>query len=81
MSGSQVAKNETPAIEAARRMPTLDHYHKGRPFSIEERDVAQWLCDQPEIRQFVFNWCKRNAAIFYIDGKWIGAQTYSELKE
>jgi len=43
-----------------------------------ESDVAAWLCQQPELRQGIFNWCKRLQAIIYVDGRWIGAQTYRE---
>ena len=36
-------------------MPVRDHYHPGRPFDIMESDVAAWLCELPEWRQFAFN--------------------------
>jgi hypothetical protein len=50
-------------------MPLLDHYHRGRPFNIMESDVAAWLREQPEIQQEIFDYCKRNGAIVYDDGK------------
>jgi hypothetical protein len=68
-------RSPSPAFKAAARMPVLDHFHKGRPFRIEESDVADWLCQQPEIRQEIFNWMKRLGAIVYDNGKWRGAET------
>jgi hypothetical protein len=49
-------------------MPLLDHFHPGRPFNILESDVIAWLCEQPEIRQEIFNYCKRHGAIIYSSG-------------
>jgi hypothetical protein len=63
-------------LAAAKAMPLLGHYPRGRPFDIMESDVARWLCDQREIRQFIFNYVKRHGAICYEDGRWVGAQTY-----
>ena len=72
----------SPAFKAAAKMPVLDHFHKGRTFDIMESSVAAWLCEQPEIRQEVFNFYKRNGAIVYGDGKWRGVKsTQSELNE
>jgi hypothetical protein len=48
-------------------MPALRHFHRGRPFDIMESEVAAWLCDQPELRQEIFNWCKRLGCILYIE--------------
>jgi len=56
-------------------MPVLDHFHKGRPFDIMQSDVAAWLARQPEIRQEMFNYCKRIGAIVYEGGKWRGVAT------
>jgi hypothetical protein len=71
--------SHSPAYRAAAKMPLLAHFQKGRTFDISESDVAAWLCQQPEIRQEIFNWFKRLGAIQYLDGRWIGAATYSEL--
>jgi hypothetical protein len=67
-------------IEAARRMPVLEHYRPGRPFDVSESDVCAWLCDQPAVRQFVFNYAKRHQALVYVDKKWVGADTYATAK-
>jgi hypothetical protein len=56
-------------------MPVLDHFHKGRPFDIMESNVAAWLAQRPEIRQEMFNYCKRIGAIVYEGGKWRGVAT------
>jgi hypothetical protein len=69
------------AIKAARKMPVLDHYQPGRPFNISESDVVAWLCAQPEIQQQIFNWLKYEGALLYLDGQWIGSDTYAEEQE
>jgi len=58
-------------------MPLLDHHRHGRPFNIMESDVAAWLCEQPEIRQEIFNYYKRAGAIVYSDGRRCGAECYA----
>jgi hypothetical protein len=66
------------AIKAAQRMPLLGHHcRRGEPFNIMRSEVCRWLCDQPEIRQEIFNWVKANQAIVFVDGNWIGAATYA----
>ena len=65
-------------LDAARRCPMLDHYQRGRPFDIMASDVVAWLCEQPAIRQFIFNYVKHHEAIVYVDGKWVGAETYAQ---
>jgi hypothetical protein len=67
-------------LEAAKRMPILDHYRPGRSFDVMESDVCRYLIDQPEIRQFVFNYCKHHGALIYVDGKWVGAANYTKAK-
>jgi hypothetical protein len=57
------------AIEAARHMPLLPYHVPGECFDISRSHVVRWLCDQPEIQQEIFNYCKRNRAIVYDDGK------------
>jgi hypothetical protein len=54
----------TPALQAARRMPPLNHW-PGQSFDIMRSEVAQWLCNQPELRQELFNWCKHRGVITY----------------
>ena len=63
------------ALKAAAQMPLLHHYVHGRRFDIMQSDVAAWLCDQPEIRQFVFNFCKRHGAVVWDNGNWRGAKS------
>jgi len=73
----QMHNSHSPAFKAAAaRMPVLAHFHRNRPFDIMESDVVAWLVEQPEIRQEVFNMCRRVNSIVYVDGKWMGAETY-----
>ena len=73
-----VRRTRNSALEVARRVPVLDHFHKGHPFDLLESDVASWLVSQPEILQFVFNLCKNARVIVYDGGKWRGTDTQSE---
>ena len=63
-----------PAVLAARRLPPLAHYVPGEPFDIMHSKAAAWLCEQPEIRQAVWNQAKRDGSITLdIDtGTWRG---------
>jgi hypothetical protein len=63
-------------LDAARQMPLLPHHVPGRPFDILESDVAAWLCEQPEVTQFIFNYVKHHEALIYVDGRWVGAANY-----
>jgi hypothetical protein len=57
MHAQHITSRES-ALKVARKMPLLDHFHRGRPFDIMESDVCAWLCKQPEIRQELVNWVK-----------------------
>jgi len=63
-----------PAVLAARRLPSLPHYVPGRPFNIMESQAAEWLSQQPEIRQHIWNMARRDGSITLdIDtGTWRG---------
>jgi hypothetical protein len=63
-------------MRAAANMPPLNHWPPGgNGFDIMRSAVADWLCQQPEIRQFIFNVCKRDGTIvFDLDSKtWRGS--------
>jgi hypothetical protein len=62
-----------PFVEAAAKMPVLRHFQPGQPFDIMKSNVVDYLVTLPEIRQEVFNLCKRSGAIVYNDGLWRGA--------
>jgi hypothetical protein len=70
---SSVHAKTSPAMKRAAEMPLLRHFLPGQAFDISKSEVVQWLCDQPEIQQALFNWYKRNGAIVYEDGQWRGA--------
>jgi hypothetical protein len=64
-----------PFVEAASKMPILRHFQPGQSFDIMKSDVVDYLVSLPEIRQEVFNMCKRSGAIVYHDGLWAGAKS------
>jgi hypothetical protein len=50
-------------MRAAAEMPPLSHWRKGEPFDIMHSKAAEWLSQQPEIRQHIWNLAKRDGAI------------------
>ena len=67
-------QKETPATIAASKMPPLCHWpNDGRGFDIMRSEVVEWLCQQPEIRQMVFNIMKRSAITYDLETRtWRG---------
>jgi hypothetical protein len=62
-------------LAAAAKMPPLDHWPDSEPpvFDIMKSEVAKWLVDQPQIRQWVFDWFRRTRAIEFVEsGVWQG---------
>jgi hypothetical protein len=54
------------ALKAAAKMPPLTHWPPaGHGFDIMRSEVVDWLIKQPEIRQSIFNYCKRSGVIEY----------------
>ena len=58
-------------------MPALKHWDRSAPFGIAKSEVAKWLCDQPEVRQYVYNKMRGSKAIKFdkASGCWRGAAT------
>jgi hypothetical protein len=73
-------QSQSHALKVAARMPLLRHHMRDEPFDILRSDVVAWLVSQPEIAQELFNYVRRHGAIVYVDGRWCGAETQSELK-
>lgn len=42
-------------LYATKKMPPLRHSMPGKRFDIIHSEVAQWLCTQPSIMQYVFD--------------------------
>jgi hypothetical protein len=60
-------------------MPLLDHHcRRGESFDIMKSNVARWMTDQAEVRQLVFNIMRNAGVIEFVDGKWVGADTYAK---
>jgi hypothetical protein len=75
MQTQQHTNSRETALAAARKMPLIDHFRRGEPFDIMRSKVCEWLCQQPEIRQDLFNHFRRSGAIVYVDGQWRGADS------
>jgi hypothetical protein len=70
--------NASRALKRAAQMPKLFHTLPREGFDLAKSQVVNWLCEQPEIRQAVFEWCNHTGAIVFRDGRWHGAENGSE---
>jgi hypothetical protein len=63
------------AVRAAARMPDLPHHRPGERFNIQCSAVCDWLVDQAEVKQWVFNIFRKHGAIQFdaATGRWRGA--------
>lgn len=61
-------------LGCASKMPPLRHSIPGEPFDIMRSEAAEWLCSQPEIRQWVFDMAHEHGLIVYdrTSGTWNG---------
>ena len=55
---------KTWRLEIAKSMPPLHHTLPGEPFDISKSEVIQWLMDQPDIMQMVFNAVKEKYIVY-----------------
>jgi hypothetical protein len=64
---------QTKAAQTAARMPILRH-NIGEPFDIRRSEVLNWLCEQPEIRQSLFDYFRTLGVIVFNKetGQWQG---------
>jgi hypothetical protein len=62
-------------MRAAANMPRMKHKEED-PFDIMKSKAAEWLINQPEIRQMVFDLARSSKAIVYDKGTntWIGVE-------
>ena len=67
----QIRRNR--ALEYARQMPPLRH-RVGDEFDIMNSEVAEWLCSQPAVRQYLFDAAKELKVIVFDQetGTWSG---------
>ena len=54
-------------------MPALYHVLPGHPFCLAKSEVVNWLCEQPEIRDALFNFYRSRGAIVFENACWRGA--------
>ena len=57
-------------------MPPLRHSTNVEPYDVRRSRVARWLCDQPEVMQWVFETAKNRGCIVFdqATGLWHGAR-------
>ena len=56
--------NATNALKRAAQMPPIE----------SKIGVVDWLCQQPTIRQAIFDWYQTQGAIVFRDDRWRGAE-------
>jgi hypothetical protein len=52
-------------LDTARLMPPLYHKLPGEVYSSEKSQVIQWLIDQPEIQEFIWDKIKQSGDVIY----------------
>jgi len=62
-------------IQIARKMPPLYHTIPGKQFDIQKSEVIQWLINQPEILNWMWNNVKQSKDVVFNpeSGTWQGA--------
>ena len=62
-------------LEVARQMPPLRHSRPGQDFDIRNSETINWLVQQPEILNYIWNNVKNSDAVSYDPqtGTWTGA--------
>jgi hypothetical protein len=65
---------DSKAYAVAREMPPLKHSVPGKEFNIMESEVAAWLIQQPEIRDYIWDRIRESKAIIFdsVSGTWCG---------
>jgi len=48
-------KQRSKKLDVAKKMPPLYHTLPGKPFSLEESEVLEWLSSQGELQLWLFN--------------------------
>lgn len=66
--------NRSKLLEAVKRMPPLRHSIPGKEFNIKNSEVINWLIQQPDILNYVWNNIKNTDSVKFdsITGKWQG---------
>lgn len=52
-------------LECAKKMPSLKHKILSGDFNINDSEVVKWLCEQPDIKQKIFNMAQNRGVIKY----------------
>lgn len=63
-------------LEIAKNMPPVRHTISGQNFEIQNSEAIQWLIQQPEILNYIWNNVKNSGAVIYDPqtSRWTGAE-------
>lgn len=74
-------KKRSKKFDCVANMPYLRHSVPGQPFDWSASEVGDWLCQQPALRQYLFDRCVVGGLIVFdkVTGMWRGKNTKGEL--
>lgn len=74
MANIRNKKSKSIKLDTAKSMPPLYHKLPGENYSTEKSQAIQWLIQQPEIQEFIWDKIKQSGDVFYnsATGKWQG---------
>lgn len=72
--------NRSQLLDMAKNMPPLRHSIPGQEFNIYDSEVIQWLINQPEALNYIWNNIKNSGAVIYdkSTGTWQGVNYEEE---
>lgn len=77
-NNKQRSLHNTPAKKAARKMPPLYHKHPDEEFDCKKSQALQWLLDQPDILNSLWNKYSHSSLIFNQDTRLWQGKDYQE---
>ena len=74
MANIRNKKSKSIKLDIAKLMPPLYHKLPNEPYSTEKSQAIQWLIDQSEIQEFIWDKIKQSGDVAYDSdsGKWQG---------
>lgn len=71
---TKLKKRRSKLLEVARKLPPSYHTIPGQEFDVNKSEVINWLIEQPEILNYLWNNIKQSSYVFYDSetGTWTG---------
>ena len=67
-------KKRSKLLDVSKKLPPSYHTIPGQEFNVKKSEVINWLIDQPEILNYLWNNIKQSGDVFYDSetGIWTG---------